>query len=70
MVDSSSTAAAKELRAFRTRLRHDHLLRQRLRRARLEVTVALAQELGFDLTIDHLLSGSAKGKRRAKAGKR
>lgn len=69
MADSSSIAATKELRAFRARLRHDHLLRQRLRRARLEATVALAQELGFALTIEHLLSCSAKGKRRAKAQK-
>ncbi len=67
MADPSPTFAAKELRAFRTRLRHDHLLRQRLRRARMEATVALAHELGFVFTLDDLLSYSTKGKRRAKS---
>lgn len=43
-----------ELQAFRFRLRHDHLLRQRLRRAKQEATLALAQELGFELSLEDL----------------
>jgi len=43
-----------ELQAFRFRLRHDHLLRQRLRRAKQEATLALARELGFELSLEDL----------------
>ena len=43
-----------DLRAFRFRLRHDRLLRLRLRHARHQVTVELAKELGFSITIADL----------------
>lgn len=46
------TPTSKDYRDFRFRLRHDHLLRQQLRRARLEATISLARELGFNLTLD------------------
>jgi predicted ribosomally synthesized peptide with nif11-like leader len=51
---SSSGSDRSELQAFRFRLRHDHLLRQRLRHAKQEATVALARELGFEITLDDL----------------
>ena len=51
---SSSGSDRRELQAFRFRLRHDHLLRQQLRRAKQEATLALAQELGFELSLDDL----------------
>ena len=51
---SSSGSDPSELQAFRFRLRHDHLLRQRLRRAKQEATLALAQELGFELSLEDL----------------
>ena len=44
----------RELQAFRFRLRHDHILSQRLRRAKQEATLALARELGFELSIEDL----------------
>jgi hypothetical protein len=43
-----------ELQAFRFRLRHDHILRQRLRQAKQKATLALALELGFELSIEDL----------------
>ena len=54
-----------ELQAFRFRLRHDHLLSQRLRRAKQEATLALARELGFELSIEDLQrkGQSAAGKK-------
>ena len=51
---SSSGSDPSELQAFRFRLRHDHLLRQRQRRAKQEATLALAQELGFELSLEDL----------------
>ena len=47
-------ADRSELQAFRFRLRHDHILSQRLRRAKQEATLALARELGFELSIEDL----------------
>jgi hypothetical protein len=55
---SPSLDDRSELKAFRFRLRHDYLLRQRLRRAKQEATLALARELGFELTLADL--GKAK----------
>jgi predicted ribosomally synthesized peptide with nif11-like leader len=57
---SSSGDGCSDLKAFRFRLRHDHLLRQRLRRAKQEATLALARELGFELTHDDLQRGNAR----------
>ena len=51
---SSSGSDRSEFQAFRFRLRHDHLLRQRLRRAKQEATLALARELGFELSLEDL----------------
>ena len=45
---------SSDLLAFRFRLRHDHLLRLRLRRARHQATVELANELGFSITLAEL----------------
>jgi predicted ribosomally synthesized peptide with nif11-like leader len=53
-VQSEAGAVSRELRAFRFRLRHDQLLRQRLRHAKQEATVALARELGFAISVDDL----------------
>ena len=47
-------AMSRELRAFSFRLRHDQLLRKRLRHAKQEATVALARELGFAISVDDL----------------
>lgn len=54
MADPAPRQPSRDLRAFRFRLRHDHLLRQRLRRAKQEATVALAQELGYAIRVDDL----------------
>jgi predicted ribosomally synthesized peptide with nif11-like leader len=62
MSDLDPSPGLGELRAFRYRLRHDHLLRQRLRFLKQEATVALARELGFEITIDDLRSSLAKRK--------
>lgn len=43
--------------AFRFRLRHDRLLRLRLRHARHQVEIELARELGFSITLDDLRGG-------------
>jgi predicted ribosomally synthesized peptide with nif11-like leader len=51
---SSPGSDHSELKAFRFRLRHDQLLRQRLRHAKQEATLALARELGFELSIEDL----------------
>lgn len=59
---AASPDSRQELRAFRFRLRHDQLLRQRLRRAKQQATLALAQELGFALTLEDLQGRRAKGK--------
>ena len=45
---------SSDLLAFRFRLRHDRLLRLRLRHARHQVTVELAKELGFSITLAEL----------------
>jgi hypothetical protein len=63
---SSSGSDRSELQAFRFRLRHDHLLRQRLRRAKQEATFALARELGFEITLDDLRSPRSKRLRQSK----
>lgn len=54
MADPAPRQPSRDLRAFRFRLRHDHLLRQRLRRAKQEATVALAQELGYAISVNDL----------------
>jgi hypothetical protein len=36
---------------FRFRLRHDQILKQRLRRAQQEAVITMAGELGFNLTL-------------------
>jgi hypothetical protein len=64
---SSSGSDRSELQAFRFRLRHDHLLRQRLRRAKQEATLALAQELGFELSLEDLLGRGRRSSRRLKS---
>lgn len=58
-----SSTPSPDYRDFHFRLRHDHLLRRRLRRAKKEATLALALELGFVLTIDDL-KGMKKVNRR------
>lgn len=45
---------SKEYRDFRFRLRHDRLLRLRLRHARYRAEVELARELGYAITMDDL----------------
>ena len=57
---SSPGSDRSELKDFRFRLRHDQLLRKRLRHAKQEATVALARELGFEITVDDLRSLSSK----------
>ena len=57
-------AESRELRAFRFRLRHDQLLRQRLRHAKQEATVALARELGFAISVDDLQTRKGRPSRR------
>jgi hypothetical protein len=47
---------SKEYRDFRFRLRHDRLLRLRLRHARYRAEVELARELGYAITMDDLRS--------------
>lgn len=66
MTPSSSDSRSdspSEWRAFRFRLRHDQFLRQRLKRAKQEATLALARELGFELTLEDLQPGVRKGQR-------
>jgi hypothetical protein len=46
--------ASSDFLAFRFRLRHDRLLRLRLRRARHQATIELAKELGFSITLAEL----------------
>ena len=64
---SSSGSDRSELQAFRFRLRHDHILRQRLRRAKQEATLALAHELGFELSLEDLLGRWRRSSRRIKS---
>ena len=64
---SSSGSDRSELQAFRFRLRHDHILRQRLRRAKQEATMALAHELGFELSLEDLLGRGRRSSRRIKS---
>ena len=45
---------SKQYRDFRFRLRHDRLLRLRLRHARYLAEVELAKELGYAITMDDL----------------
>jgi len=45
---------SKDYRDFRFRLRHDRLLRLRLRHARYRAEVELARELGYTITMDDL----------------
>jgi hypothetical protein len=61
---NSRKSISRDYRDFRFRLRHDHFLRRRLRRAKQEATIELARELGFILTIDELQN---KKKRKNKA---
>ena len=53
-MSASPNLASRALKEFRFRLRHDHLLRQRLRRTKQEATLALARELGFELSLEDL----------------
>jgi hypothetical protein len=48
------TQSSSDYREFRFRLRHDRLLRLRLRHARDLAAVELARELGFSITLDDL----------------
>lgn len=50
----ANTQPSRDYRDFRFRLRHDLLLRRRLRRAKQEATISLARELGFNLTFEDL----------------
>jgi len=45
---------SKDYRDFRFRLRHDRLLRLRLRHARYRAEVELDRELGYTITMDDL----------------
>lgn len=54
---------SRDYQDFRFRLRHDHLLRQRLRRAKQEVVIAIARDLGFNLTLDDLQARKRTAKR-------
>jgi hypothetical protein len=64
IMPNSRKSISRDYRDFRFRLRHDHFLRRRLRRAKQEATIALARELGFILTIDDL-QGPKKRERKA-----
>jgi len=57
----SEDTSSRDYQDFRFRLRNDHLLRQRLRLAKQEAVIALAKELGFNLTL-HDLRGLKKKK--------
>ena len=46
-----------DYRDFRFRLRHDRLLRLRLRHARYRAAVELARELGYSITVEDLRDG-------------
>ena len=48
-----------DYRDFRFRLRHDRLLRLRLRHARYRAAVELARELGYSITVEDLRDGQA-----------
>ena len=65
---SSPPDDRSELKAFRFRLRHDHLLRQRLRRAKQEATLALARELGFEITLEDLCRKTSKAPKQSRRG--
>jgi len=62
-----SKSRSKNYQDFRFRLRHDILLRQRLRRAKQEATINIARELGFDLSLEDL---QKKPKNRSKVQRR
>ena len=46
--------SSRDYRDFRFRLRHDHLLRHRLSGENRANVIAIARELGFNLTLDDL----------------
>ena len=45
---------SRDYRDFRFRLRHDLILRQRLKRVRQQAIVDLARDMGFEITLDDL----------------
>jgi len=53
-----SNQGFSDLRAFLFRLRHDRLLRLRLRRLRAQAVVNLANELGYLISADDLSHGT------------
>jgi hypothetical protein len=65
MVESVPSRARRDLRAFRFRLRHDQILRERLRYLKQMATLALAHELGFQITLDDLRSARPKARKRS-----
>jgi hypothetical protein len=65
MVELSPSRAKRDLKAFRFRLRHDQILRERLRYDKQMATLALANELGFQITLDDLRSAKPKTRKRS-----
>lgn len=53
----------QDARAFRFRLRHDHLLQQRLREAKLKAIQDLAAELGYRFEIEDFKPAKRKLRR-------
>jgi hypothetical protein len=51
-----ASQSQQDARAFRFRLRHDQILRQRLRHAKLKAIQDLAAELGYRFDIDEFKS--------------
>jgi len=54
--------AERDVQAFRFRVRHDHILRQRLRAAKLKAVQEVAQSLGYEFSPEDFLSGKKKSK--------
>lgn len=54
MPDTPAACSKRDLRDFRFRLRHDHILKMRLRHLKQLATISLARELGFQITLDEL----------------
>lgn len=66
MTKSPYSYAGSDLRAFRFRLRHDHILRARLRHLKQLATIELARELGFQITLEDLKSVKSNSKDRTR----
>lgn len=52
----------RDVQAFRFRVRHDHILRKRIRDAKLKAVQEVAKSLGYDFSPEDFQSGKKNSK--------